>query len=192
MDAKVEKFFTISDLYKAYRKAKADAFFDKTHFNSIAFANYEQKLDRNLDKLLSKLDSDDASWCRDVPAIGRYSHLPKSVDAPDLNDSRVIHYATLDPITDWEDQCTRAGVEVEANFRLIIVPTVEYLVISALWIINYWVRALPWNPLSDALRGDHRQTRVVGCGTLAFFGRAHAAPTAPGPSRRSPARRAAW
>lgn len=136
MDAKVEKFFTISDLYKAYRKAKTDAFFDKTHFNSIAFANYEQKLDRNLDKLLSKLDSGDASWCRDVPAIGRYSHLPKSVDPPDLNDSRVIHYATLDPITDWEDQCKRAGVEVEANFRLIIVPTVEYLVISALWIIK--------------------------------------------------------
>lgn len=136
MDANVEEFFTLSDLYKAYRKAKVDAFFDKTHFNSIAFANYEQRLDRNLNRLLSKLISKDASWCHDVPAIGRYSYLPKSIEQPDLNDSRVIHHATLNPITDWEDQCKRADMEVEASFRLIIVPTVEYLVISSLWILK--------------------------------------------------------
>lgn len=136
MDASVEKFFNVSDLYKAYRKAKSDAFHDKTHFNSIAFANYEQKLERNLEKLLVKLEGEEGSWCRDVRSIGRYSYLPKAVEHPSVGDDRVIHYATLNPVTDWEDQCGRVGRAMDASFRLIIVPTVEYLVISALWIMK--------------------------------------------------------
>ena len=130
------EFFSISDLFKAYRKAKSDAFQDKTHFNAIAFSNYEQRLELNLLRLLDRLQSTTANWSGDLRLIGGVSFLPKSLEVPVVDDQRVIHHATLNPVIDWIDQCSNAHRRMKASFRQIMTPTVDYLVISALWIMK--------------------------------------------------------
>lgn len=129
-------FIGMNDLYKAYRKAKTDAFYDRTHFNGIAFAAYEQQLEYNLNRLLKRLCATNHNWANDVKFIGGHSYLPKSIERPEIGDSRDIHYATLDPIVDWMDQCQLTKRKIETSFRQIITPTVNYLVVSALWIIK--------------------------------------------------------
>jgi hypothetical protein len=106
--AEQEAFITIADLYKAYRKAKSDAFYDKTHFNSLAFAQYEQRLERNLARLLSQLCEPQQGWATDLSFIGGYSYLPKSVELPEIAEARSIHFATLDPLRDWENICSQS------------------------------------------------------------------------------------
>lgn len=127
-------FITISDLYKAYRKAKSDAFFDKTHFSSIAFSAYEQRLEQNLARLLERLVG--SEWFQDINFIGGYSYLPKSIDSPSTSENREIQFATLDPVKDWGNICRQSKVKVKASFRLVMRPTVDYQVVSALWIIK--------------------------------------------------------
>ncbi|HNO74247.1 MAG TPA: hypothetical protein PKG49_01240 [Nitrosomonas mobilis] len=49
---------TIEDLLIAYRKAKADCFFENTFPTAIKFAEYEQDLLANLKRLLEQLKND--------------------------------------------------------------------------------------------------------------------------------------
>lgn len=46
---------TLADLLVAYRKAKADVFFENTFPTAIKFAEYEQKLLGKLEALLKRL-----------------------------------------------------------------------------------------------------------------------------------------
>ncbi|MGY4515741.1 hypothetical protein ACVWWW_001309 [Lysobacter sp. HA18] len=126
----------MSDLYKAYRKAKYEAFRDTTHFNALAFAAYEQRLEKNLGRLLARLQDGSSAWSADLKFIGGYSFMPKSIEAPDIGGARDTHYATLNPTQDWQDQCKAQRRRMDASFRLIILPTVNYLVISALWVMK--------------------------------------------------------
>lgn len=132
----VQEFISLADLYRAYSKAKSDAFYDKSHFNSLAYAAYEQRLETNLKKLLRNLNSENPTWFLDERIIGGYSYLPKSIEQPGSEKSRPIHFATLDPLKDWENQCRTTGKRVSANFRQVITPTVDFQVISALWIMK--------------------------------------------------------
>lgn len=128
--------FEIGDLFRAYRKAKNEAFRDSTHFNSISFANYEQRLERNLMRLLRRLNDRAPTWMEDTQFIGRHSCLPKSIEAPSTDEARDIHYATLNPVRDWEDQCKIQKKVMQASFRQVILPTIDYLVVSALWVMK--------------------------------------------------------
>jgi hypothetical protein len=130
-----DEIYVLADLFKAYRKAKSDAFHDRTHFNAIGFANYEVRLESNLRKLLARLRDPEHRWASDVKFIGGVSYLPKSVEVPEYDDKR-LHFATLDPVQDWIDRCSESGTKLTAGFRQIITPTVDYLVLSALWIIR--------------------------------------------------------
>lgn len=136
MDDESNIFINLSDLYRAYSKAKTDAFYDKSHFSSLAYAAYEQKLDINLRKLLRRLTAPEASWHSDLRFIGGYSYLAKSIEQPEIAKSRPIHFATLDPLSDWETQCNQFGKPVTASFRQIMTPTVDFQIVSALWIIK--------------------------------------------------------
>jgi hypothetical protein len=131
-----ESFIRMSDLFKAYRKAKYEAFHDKTHFNAISFASYEQRLEKNLERLLSRLNDSSGAWSADAKMIGSYSFIPKSIEQPKVDACRETHYATLDPTRDWQDQCRSQRRRMDAVFRQIILPTVDYLVISALWVMK--------------------------------------------------------
>ena len=122
----------LSDLYRAYRKAKYEAFRDKSHFSALAFLEYEKSLDRNLRNLQERLSAPNGKWWKKPAQIGGYLYCPKGLRQPVQASGN--HWATLDPLVDWTQRC--ASKRAEAAFRLIITPTIDFHVISALWIMG--------------------------------------------------------
>lgn len=132
-----EGWITLSDLYKAYRKAKAEAFFESTHFGALAFANYERRLDHNLLRLLAKLLAPKPAWFSDRSFLGGYSYLPKSVKPATPREPFEFHFRTVDPEQDWVQLYEKTGRRrFDASFRLVAVPSVDFHIVSALWILK--------------------------------------------------------
>jgi len=125
---------SLGDLYKAYRKSKADAYYDRGHFHSLAYAEYELNLEANLKSLLASLKKD-FSWAQSKSFLGVFSYQPKSVDVPASDSAQEIHFATLDPVRDWINS-NKGKKSLSANFRIVIVASINYQVVCALWIIK--------------------------------------------------------
>src|SRR5258708_19840990 len=124
---------SIEYLYLAYRKAKADAYYESTHFHALAYVAYEKNLDRNIRALHDRLTSSNPSWSVDKGFASGHVYAPKGVSTPEQSGEDRLFYRFLDPIEEWNrvSQKTRA----EAEFRLLIVPKVDFQIVSALWII---------------------------------------------------------
>jgi len=132
------KFISLADLYLAYRKAKADSFFDNAHPSALAYTEYEQKLEQNLKNLLGKIIKKPI-WMYDNNFLGGYNYVPKSIDDSkwQIKNSDRIHYRAIDPIEDWKTQFETYGSEkISAKYRLTIKPSVNFQIISALWILK--------------------------------------------------------
>ena len=130
-------FIRISDVYLAYRKAKSEAYYDNLHPSALAFAEFEQNLQSNLEALHRKIIKGNDRWWQDSAFIGDYLYVPKSVNDSPWSESVDVHYRSIDPSHDWEQRFIESNKKrLDANYRLIIVPTVEYQVISALWILK--------------------------------------------------------
>jgi hypothetical protein len=129
------KIFNLGNLYVAYRKAKAEAFYENTHFHALAFTRYEQQLDANLRKLLSRLLEPKADWYADHTFIGDHAYLPKSLDCSVWDVKNEGHFRALDPIRDWQHRYSEAGQRAVASLRLVIRPTVDFQIVSALWVL---------------------------------------------------------
>ena len=127
---------TLADLYLAYRKAKLDAFFETTQAHAIAFTNYEKNLQRNLQSLLKVLeDGDEGHWSAEL--VGEALYIPKAIDDSNWQIANDIHFKALDPIQDWERRFKlNRGRKALARYRLLISPSVEFQIISALWILK--------------------------------------------------------
>lgn len=124
----------LADLYLAYRKAKADAYYDASHFDAFAFLDYEKHLHLNLKQLLTRLRGSDP-WPNGND-VGTFAYMPKSVQlrAEDVTDGGVF-YRCLDPDEEWRRQWS-SSYRAKAKFRLVIRATVDFQVFSALWIIH--------------------------------------------------------
>lgn len=129
-------FVSIGDLYVAYRKAKFEAFYENTHFHALAFTKYEQDLHKNLKKLRDRILAKNPTWYSDTSFLGGYAYLPKSVNSDTWSDGADGHFRALDPIVAWEQRFKESGKRAVAKLRLVIRPTVEFQIISALWIIK--------------------------------------------------------
>jgi hypothetical protein len=127
---------SLVDLYVAYRKAKVEAYYENTHVQALAFTEYEQNLARNLSRLHHILLDENETWTSDVSFVGTFAYLPKSINTNAWNEGAVGHFSELDPIADWKRRFEDSGQRAEAKLRLIIRPTVDFQVISALWIIK--------------------------------------------------------
>ena len=127
--------FSLGNLYIAYRKAKAEAFYENTHFHALAFTKYEQNLSVNLLKLRKRLISREADWHTDLTFIGDHAYLPKSVDCSAWDKSLDGHFRALDPRSDWQRRFQDADELAIASLRLVIRPTVDFQIVSALWIL---------------------------------------------------------
>jgi hypothetical protein len=127
--------FSLADLYMAYKKAKAEAFYESTHYHALAFTEYEQKLEANLNRLLERLKDPDTAWWQDLAFIGDHAYLPKSIELPDEpQGSR--HFRALDPLEDWKRHFKKSRVRVPARLRLVMRATVDFQIVSALWILQ--------------------------------------------------------
>ncbi|EOD8932664.1 TPA: RNA-directed DNA polymerase [Pseudomonas aeruginosa] len=122
---------TIEDLLVAYRKAKADCFFENTFPAAIKFAEYEQDLLGNLNLLLERLSSK-SGFFDDDGMLGEYRILPKklSID-PKRNGSKGhIHFSC--PVRAFEH--IKSNSDVVPEFRIVGDFPVDAHVVSALWI----------------------------------------------------------
>ncbi|MGV3680538.1 MAG: RNA-directed DNA polymerase [Acidovorax sp.] len=135
MSATRAAMFSLGNLYVAYRKAKAEAFYENTHFHAEAFTKYEKNLDANLRILRIRLIARTPDWQDDLKFLGDHAYLPKSVDCSVWESNIEGHFRALDPKEDWQHRFDDASVRARATLRLVIRPTVDFQIISTLWII---------------------------------------------------------
>lgn len=131
-----DDFISIDDLYIAYRKAKQESFFDTSNANSIEFSEYEKELEKNLLNLYSRLTTDSSYWWEDAEFLGKYLYIPKSINEDKWSSNDSVHFRSVNPSSDWENRFNASRRKLDAEYRLIIDATVNYQIISALWILK--------------------------------------------------------
>ena len=85
----------IEDLLVAYRKAKADCFFENNFPIAIKFAEYEQDLLENLQKLLTVLQKN-SGFQSITDLVGDYRLLPKKLSKEKKTENNInghIHFS---------------------------------------------------------------------------------------------------
>ncbi|MCB1779190.1 MAG: hypothetical protein KDJ34_03690 [Candidatus Competibacteraceae bacterium] len=123
---------TIEDLLKAYRKAKADCFFENTFPTAIKFAEYEQDLLVNLKQLLKCLKSD-SGFEDNGDLLGNYRLLPKKLSTEKKADSTEnghVHFSKPERAV----ESLFKNYNIIPEFRIVGDFPVDTHVISALWI----------------------------------------------------------
>jgi len=130
-------FISLADLYLAYKKAKVDAYYDSSHPSALAFTEFEQNLQENLKSLYGVITKNETEWWYSSEFIGGFLYVPKSIDNSAWADNTQVHYRSVDPNQDWEQQFEDSGKNrLDASYRLIITPTVNFQILSALWILK--------------------------------------------------------
>jgi len=130
-------FISLADMYLAYKKAKADSFFDNLHPSTLLFVEFEKNLRGNLEGLLDTLTMGEADWWADEKILGEYLYIPKAIDESPWENRERAHYRSVDPLSDWQLRFDESGeTRLAAEYRLIIAATVEFQIISALWILK--------------------------------------------------------
>ena len=123
---------TIEDLLVAYRKAKADCFFENTFPMAIKFAEYEQDLLLNLNALLTQLKSD-AGFADNAALLGDFRLLPKKLSTAkksDATENGHVHFSK--PERAVENLFN--NYDIVPEFRIVGDFPVDTHIISALWI----------------------------------------------------------
>ncbi|MEJ1966764.1 MAG: RNA-directed DNA polymerase [Gammaproteobacteria bacterium] len=129
-------FITLADCLIAYRKAKSEAFYENPHMQALAFADYEKRLLLNLRDLLQAIHSHRRPWSEDREWLGRWYYVPKSIRLPDQTNGDGVFYRCLDPLEEWRRQIAESGDRATVSFRLMIRPSVNLQMLSALWILK--------------------------------------------------------
>lgn len=122
---------TLQDLLFAYRKAKADCFFERSTYETAAFIDYENDLSNNLYNLIDRLKQDGLSSVLysglGVPRVFS-KRLSFSGDAKPAKE----HTFFSDPDRAFEQ--TARSRRLIPEFRLVGKFNVEFHTLSALWI----------------------------------------------------------
>lgn len=122
----------IKDLLVAYRKAKADCFFENTFPTAVKFAEYEQNLLINLEKLLGSIKKN-KGFDQNKKLLGEYRVVPKKLA---INKKKAVdslgHVHFSDPIKNLDKLFYEN--DITPTFRIIGDFPVETHIISALWI----------------------------------------------------------
>jgi len=131
--------FTLQDLGLAYRKAKVDLYYSSLA-SLLSIADYETKLPDHLRALQSKLESDDEAWIKEDVFLGGWTLVPKSIAAPEniMNDTDLIFSS---PAEAWGHACAsvakqKGGEKAKAEFRLMAQVSLDFHVLSALWMLK--------------------------------------------------------
>lgn len=120
--------FPLEQFYRAYRKAKNEAFRDPNCAHGLKFADYEQHLVGNLHRLRQRLRQS-SSWRDDLGFIGGVTCIPKTVDPPVPDGTTpTVHCLVSEPMEQWERECSAAN-PARADFRPVIDATVNFMVI---------------------------------------------------------------
>lgn len=122
----------IEDLLVAYRKAKADCFFENTFPTAIKFAEYEQDLLVNLKGLLDRLKSN-SGFENDKELLGDFRLLPKKLSTdrkPHSSENGHVHFSKPERAV----ESLFKNYDITPEFRIVGDFPVDTHIISALWI----------------------------------------------------------
>lgn len=125
---------SLGQLHTAYRKAKKEAFGDTNCAHGLKFAAYERDLTTNLVRLRRELNRASPIWQTRIGYLGAATCIPKSVKLPDQA-RPPIHCQFSNPLDQWIRQCSDTN-RAEADFRPVIDASVDFMIISALWVIE--------------------------------------------------------
>lgn len=123
---------TIEDMLIAYRKAKADCYFENTFPTAIKFAEYEQDLLNRLNCLLTKLKSK-SGFKDDQDLLGDFRLLPKKLSAEKkagASENGHVHFSKPERAV----ESLFKNFNITPEFRIVGDFPVDTHVISALWI----------------------------------------------------------
>lgn len=141
-----------SELWFAYRRAKVDAWYEKTSNCALPFAKFERQLGKNLRRIAGEASSGQFGWATTRPgkavAVPKYSPPPPSPQ---------LAYSSSDAA--W-DHATAGSNPPAVAFRNIANPTVELYILSSLWIMR--VGALLDANLSPACFGNRLRKSLIG------------------------------
>jgi len=84
-------FITLHDLGIAYRKAKADLFYERGHPNAFELVKFEEHLQENLQRLFQQLQSNSLVWMQENQFVGTWRAIPKSIDTQNEFDKGIWH-----------------------------------------------------------------------------------------------------
>lgn len=123
---------TIEDLLVAYRKAKADCFFENVFPTAIKFAEYEQDLLINLEELLKRLQND-SGFEDNETLLGDFRLLPKKLSTnkkPGSGENGHVHFSKPERAV----ESLFKNYDITPEFRIVGDFPVDTHIISALWI----------------------------------------------------------
>ncbi len=122
---------SLSDLLIAYRKAKSDCFFENTFPASIKFAEFEQDLEDNLNKLLIEIKK--RKGFKNITSyLGDCRLVPKKLRKKSKSSNLSGHIHFSNPERAFENLVQNN--ELVPDFRVVGDFPVEMHIISALWI----------------------------------------------------------
>lgn len=129
--------FSTEALYEAYRKSKADLFFERSIPNAKKFAEYEDGLEQRIESLLGRLQNASSKpWHDDIGFIGDVSFIPKSLQVPTEPDGEPKFFAS-NASDNWKhifESVDEGNGELNAEFRPMADFTVDMHIVCALWI----------------------------------------------------------
>ena len=133
-------FITEADLGIAYRKAKADLYYERTFPYLRDIYDYEKKLTENLASLYERLHCGDLKWMRESAFLGSWSLIPKGIKPRKATADPGNHCLRSDPEEHWrflvEQYKQTERKQPEAEFRLVGQHSIDFHVVSALWILK--------------------------------------------------------
>lgn len=125
--------FSDERMYSAYRKAKADLFFERSIPNAKKFARYEDDLQGNLKRLQQRLTKvGKKPWFEDLTFIGNVTFIPQKLTLPEENRHEPAFFAS-NAIDTWNRIFERDS-GLKAEFRPMADFTVDMHVVCAIWI----------------------------------------------------------
>ncbi|MEC5913914.1 reverse transcriptase domain-containing protein [Enterobacter hormaechei] len=158
--------FTLEDLGLAYRKAKVDLYYSTTP-SLFAIADYEDKLQVNLTDLQERINGEDQDWIHNPDFLGGWSLVPKAIKTEKTDDSTGLIFAS--PDDEWQ-KIIEAGKEVTAEFRLMACCSLDFHVLSALWMLkvgSLFDKKLSSNVYGSRLRRNrHDQINELALGSF--------------------------
>jgi hypothetical protein len=136
--------FNLEDLSLAYRKAKVDLYYT-SHPDLGMIADYEQDLHGKLQALLDKINGSDEDWIGSSEFLGPWTLAAKGLACRGIDGKKgkfpptgcgsLIHSSPRD---EWDAACANLaeGAVIEAEFRLMARPSMDFHVLSALWMLQ--------------------------------------------------------
>lgn len=132
--------FSLHDLGIAYRKAKVDLYYS-SQAPLLAIADYESNLAANLRALRSRLNSNDEDWIKLESFLGDWYLTPKFIKPPEKAVvANGLKFSS--PADEWEHLCKLADDDKKpkAEFRLMAQTSLDFHVLSALWMLKVGCR----------------------------------------------------